>query len=172
MGLFGWRMACGAFYTATETVAPPGRRCFRHYQLAQVHNHQLSTILLSSRITYLPEGRTLRVHFLHGGARRPRSQDAPALGTINYQFTTTNYQLSTFNFQLFICHALPCFIAIARFGGGNDLFASMMAFGAFYTATETVALPGHRATVSRRGGRLWVSLKSWMPMVAGRCYHC
>ena len=87
-----------AYYTASETLARPGSRCFRHYQLS-IHNHQPPT---------------------------------------------TNYQLSTFNFQLFICHALPCFIAIARFGGGNDLFASMMAFGTFYTASETLARPGSR----------------------------
>ena len=100
----------------------------------------------------LPKGRALARSLFTRRARRSRPQDAAALGTINYQFTTINHQLSTIHFQLFICHALPCFIAIARFGGGNDLFASMMACGAFYTATETVALPGHRATVSCRGG--------------------
>ena len=94
------------------------------------------------------EGRALARSLFMRRARRSRSQGAPrapcSLSTINSQSSTIHFQLSTFNFQLFICHALPCFIAIARFGDGKGLFGQMMACGAYYTASETLAPPGRR----------------------------
>ncbi len=39
---------------------------------------------------------------------------------------------------------------------GLGLFAQWMACGAFYTATETVALPGHRASLSSSAIRVYL----------------
>ena len=188
-------MACGAFYAASETLARPGSRCFRHYPLS-TFNYSLAKLYLAfvsvarfgggrgiRRLAArgwaslligadLPKGRALARSLFTRRARRSRPQEAAALGTINYQFTTTNYQLSTFNFQLFICHALPCFIAIARFGGGNDLFASMMAFGTFYAVGETLARPGSRAGLAFYavgGVGAWVATccRGWASLLIG-----
>ena len=62
--------------------------------------------------------------------------------------------LSTIHFQLFTCHTLPCFIAMARFGDGNGLFAGWMASSAYYTATGTVAVLGCQGLSCSARGKL------------------
>ena len=163
-------MVFGAFYAVGETLAPPGSRCFRHYPLS-TFNYSLAKLYLAFvSVARFGGGRGIRRLAARGwaslliGADLPkrmacgafytasetlappgRPQELAAIYQIsihNHQISIHNHQLSTIHFQLFICHALPCFIAIARFGDGKGLFGQMMACGAFYTASETLARPG------------------------------